>query len=167
MKRFHFVWALALLLSLAACNRVSTPPTPEAAVRYNESIVRHCDSVTRAFDVFLESIDARDADKAHRRLELAIVASQRAQSGLGRVKDHMGDTQLRDAALGLVTYYEKSLSGDFTQILPLMLRDTLEEDDALRVDSTMARFGQEEDSLFKRMVTTQLEFSKKHGLTLQ
>lgn len=167
MIRLHIIGALALLLSLSACNRLATPPSPEAAVRYNESIVLHCDSVTRAFDVLLESIDARDSVKAARRLELAIMASARAQSSLGKLQDHMGDTQLRDAALALVTYYHKSLSGDFTQILPFMLQDTLEEDAALHVDSVMTQFGQMEDSLFARMIKTQVEFSKKHGLTLQ
>lgn len=167
MKRFHFAWAVLLLLSMAGCKRLSTPPTPEAAVRYNESVVLHCDSVTRAFDVFLESIDARDAEKARHRLELAILASKRAEANLGKMQDHMGDTKLRDAAHDLVSYYQSSLSGDFTQILPLMLRDTLEEDEALRVDSIMGHFGRNEDSLFKHMITAQLEFSKKHGLTLQ
>ena len=167
MKRFQFFWYFVVAISLAACNRIATPPSPEAAVRYNESIVLHCDSVTRAFDVLLESIDARDSSKAQRRLELAIMASARAQSSLGKLPDHMGNTQLRDAALDLVTYYHKSLSGDFTQILPYMLQDTLEEDAALHVDSVMTQFGQMEDSLFSRMIRTQVEFSKKHGLTLQ
>jgi hypothetical protein len=167
MKRFPYFCCLALLFLLAACNRLATPPSPEAAVRYNESIVRHCDSVTRAFDVLLESIDARDSAKAARRLELAIMASTRAEASLGKLQDHMGDTQLRDAALALVTYYHRSLSGDFTEILPYMLQDTLEEDAALHVDSVMTQFGQMEDSLFSRMIRTQVDFSKKHGLTLQ
>jgi hypothetical protein len=167
MKPRHLTWAACLILVLAGCNRISTSPSPEAAVRYNESVVLHCDSVTRAFDVFLESIDARDADKAQRRLEVAVQASDHAQVGLSKLQDHMGDTQLRDAARDLVGHYQRSLEGDFKVLLPALLRDTLEENDALRVDAFLNAFAKTEDSLFKRMVVVQMEFSKKHGLTLQ
>lgn len=155
-----------LLLGLLGWSCQRQDNSPEAAAAYNEAIVQSCDSVTRAFDAFNESVDVGDAAKAEQRLQLTIMAAERARKKVAGMEAFDGNTELRDASTDLLNYYHRALEKGFRPLLPVLLADTLDEQQAIRADSLISDFVYMEDSLFAQLFTAQALFSKKYGLTL-
>ena len=163
MKRFVLPLFLLVLLA-AACDRNNV--NPETAMNYNNALVSHGDTVLHAFDAFNTSVDARNDAQAQKRLELAIAAAQRAVEAIAKMPSFDGDSSLRDATLGVVRFYARSFTNGFKPMLPVLLADTLSEQQAISVDSLIHDFSFEEDSLRMVMVEAQAKFSGKYGLQL-
>lgn len=137
----------------------------ETAADYNEFFVKLQDNVFAGFQMFNDDV-AVNIDSARFDLLVVNMLVSFAIDDLKTVTIYEGGKELKDAFNALFLFYDEASKNQFVEILDLIEKLELSEEDNARIAFLTEEIEQREGPLDMRVKDAQTAFAKLHGFTL-
>lgn len=137
-------------------------------VAYNDKIVNYQNQVVAGMLSLNESINIETTThESIEKLRLELVkTAQSSISGTQKMPGFDGSTELRDAAVALFKFYEDVIQDEYKQMIDIIYKEEITEDDYANLTIILERVTQEEVAFDERFQNAQAAFARKHGLEL-
>lgn len=150
-------------LDLQAQNPVLTDP-----IQYNDFIVDEQEKIAVLLfalqdEMAVEELSTEKLWSIHTDLTNQIEESKNTMMALA---DYDGNTEFRDAAIGLYAFYGRMVENAYRKIMEIIVRHEYTEEDLLRMEEIIAQITEEEATYDTRYQNAQTEFAARYGIEL-
>lgn len=138
------------------------------AIAYNDYIIEQQNSVGAAIVTFNEvmSLENTNKETIQPYYDVLILSSQEALVNLTKMPDYEGNSELRDAAIDMFKFYERTFRLDYSEMINLVFKENLDEETMNAINALLEKITNEEMPYDERFATAQSNFSITHGFQL-
>ncbi len=157
MKKVILI-ASALLVIMSSCG-----PTQNDAIKYNDSLVDIIDKLTEKQNLFLNQLDGHNIDSLKITQQLFAQQAKISTEDFAKVKPFEGKNELGKTVSDLFTILNSVANNEGKQMVELMSKDSTQytEEDNDKVRELAAKFDEQYDKAYDKLVSVQAAFSKE------
>lgn len=161
MKKLKFI----LLLMLAVISSQSFAGKPNPA-KYNNKIVSKQHKVVNGFKEFFKTFEKGTKERMHDEREELLALVNNSIKEINLMDGFDGDTQLKDGALTLLSFYKSGLEGDYHKMIELIANRERSKEDLAKLEAYKDGLIANEKIHDDKFEEIQVAFAKKHKLDL-
>jgi len=154
---------LLLLWSMSSCSYFKK----DAAIKYNNVIVEIQSHILTRMDAFSQSFGVTDSVKIATELEALKSTLDSSISATKALKGFNGNTNLRDAAVQLFEFYQRTAVNDYVELINIFKKEDFNEADKAKVDEINARIGKEEGPYDEALQKAQEELATTYHFKME
>lgn len=163
IQRSKWLAMLAFLFVSFALKAQSYQKDP---VLYNDKIVNAQNAIGREILTFVDFMGQADWEGAENQLSGIISVTDEKILEIGKMTGYKGSITLRDAALDLFKFYNRTFKTDYQEILQILKKDELTEEDQGKLGEIINHITEEEGHFDEKFRNAQTTFATTHNITL-
>lgn len=164
-----FILFLTIGIVLIPGTSLKAQKTFTDAVEYNDYIVDHQNEIGRKIiqfnEVMADENVSREALNPYYEQMLAV--TQDAVNQVKAMPPYKGNTELRDSAVDLFSFYLGIFREEYVEMLDIVFAESPSEEDFTRMETIMTDIGEEEKGYDEKFGAAQTRFAELHGFTLE
>jgi hypothetical protein len=170
MKKLILLLTLCMPMLVAtaqSAKKTTKESTQKAAIAFNELIVDEQKKIGKLITELFENIDAHSKQEL---LDKSQVLYKQCQSSEKLIKAQPiknGNGPLKEAALTLFAFYGKITKEEYTELVELLKKDELLNEDLERMKAINSDVTEREKILDEAFINEQKNFAELHGFILE
>lgn len=137
--------------------------TPE---QYNDLIIGEQTKIMGIMLDMFDDIEATEFKKSELTRQELVKQCDASIKIVGDLPDYKGNTELRDAAKTLFTFYKEVSDKEYKEMLDILQKDSIEVEDILRITELETALATREEAMDARFQAAQESFATEHNLVL-
>lgn len=162
MRTISLFIALATVLVMSACGGSKF----KSAVEYNDFIIGQQELILEKHKATTDALDADNIQEAKTQLAALSAQCKASVDTLNTMEAYNNNTEFRDAAVKLFTYYGDFADKGFKEELDILSKPDFRPEDRDRINQIEDEFSSKEGDLYSAFIDAQNKFAADNNMTL-